>query len=118
MLDQANATVLAVAASSSGEAFDGPLGPGAEKWAGTADAYLRVRRDRTNSPAGGDRVVDRRLVVASSDPPVDWASGDWVTFTFDGDQETVRVELVEPYKIGDPDIPPEVQTTRLTLEAG
>jgi hypothetical protein len=120
VLDQTNATVTLVQAPSAGESFDGPPGPGAEKWrapAGQApNAYLRVRRDRRQTTAGATTPVDRLLLVESNDPPVEWRSGDVVTLTHAGEQITAPVRAVDRRAIDDPDIPPELQTTRLELE--
>lgn len=116
MLPQTNATVSRVAGSSAGEAFDGPAGPGPEKWAGAADAYLRERRDRTTGPGGQARTLDRLLILANDDPAIVWASGDTVEFTYRGEAQSAVVRLVDRHDVDDSDIPPEFQTTRLTLE--
>lgn len=116
MLPQTNATVTRVAGSSAGESFDGPAAAGPEKWAGDAGAYLRERRDRSTGPGGQARTLDRLLIVETADPVVDWRSGDTVEFTYRGEAQSATVRLVDRHDIDDPDIPPELQTTRLTLE--
>lgn len=116
---QTNATVTRVAGASSGESFDGPAAPGADKWRdddAPANAYLRERRDRFESPGGQTRVLDRVLLVETGNPPVGWRSGDTVWFSHHGDAKTATVRLVERRDIDDPDIDAELQTTRLTLE--
>lgn len=114
---QSNATLTKVSGASGGESFDGPAAAGPEKWAGSAPAYLRESRDRQLSAAGGDRVLVRSLIVQNDNPSIAWRSGDIAEITFAGDQLVVTVKLVERRAVTDPDIPPEVQTTRLTLEA-
>lgn len=115
-LTQTNATVTNVDGASTGDGFEGPEGRGPNKWAGIVSAYLRERRDRVRSGEGEDRVLDRLLIVENESPPVDWASGDFVDFEHGGRALTGRVKLVERRDVDDPDIPPELQTTRLTLE--
>lgn len=115
-LPQTNAELSNVDGASTGDGFEGPEGRGANKWNGSASAYLRERRDRVRSSGGEDRVLDRLLIVETGDPAIDWASGDFVDFDHAGQALTGRVKLVERRDIDDPDIPPEFQTTRLTLE--
>lgn len=117
MPPQVNATLSRVQGVSAGEAVDGPVAAGAEKWAGSVGAYLRERRNRQREAATGNVEIDRQLIVENDDPPVDWAIGDVVTFTPAGAaSQTGTVQLVERRAISDPAIPPELQTTRLTLE--
>lgn len=115
-LPQTNASLTNVDASSTGEGFEGPEARGANKWAGVAAVYLRERRDRVRSGEGEDRVLDRVLIVENSAPAIDWQTGDFVDFEHAGVALTGRVKLVERRDVSDPDIPPEFQTTRLTLE--
>lgn len=115
-LPQTNAELTNVDAAGSDDGFEGPAARGANKWAGLASAYLRERRDRVRSGEGEDRVLDRVLIVENSAPAVDWSSGDFVDFVHGGDAQTGVVKLVERRDVDDPDIPPEFQTTRLTLE--
>jgi hypothetical protein len=112
---QRNATLTRVQGASGGESYDGPT-EGPEKWAGAADAYLRERRDYQASSAGAERRMLRQLVVETG-LGIDWRSGDRITFTGPAGEEAGTVELVEARSVDDPDIPPEVQTTRLTLAA-
>lgn len=113
MLPQTNATLTRVRGSGSGESYDdSDSAPGAEKWAGQAEAYFRERRDRLFTGGGAeDRVLLAELIVATDDPAVDWRSGDYVDVDVAG---TRRVKLVERRQLDG--IPPDVQTTRLTLE--
>lgn len=116
-LPQTNAELTNVdGGSSTDDGFEGPAGRGANKWNGSASAYLRERRDRRQTAEGDDRVLDRVLIVENSEPAVDWQSGDFVDFVHGGDAQTGVVKLVERRDVSDPDIPPEFQTTRLTLE--
>lgn len=115
MLLQRNATLTLVETAGAGEAYDGPEPAGAQKWAGAADAYLRERRDRQELRGGGARIIDRVLLVAS-DLGVDWRSGDVVTFTKNGVEQTGTVKAVQMPTIDDPDVDQDVQTARLTLE--
>lgn len=115
-LPQTNARLTNVDASSTGEGFEGPEARGPNKWAGLASAYLRERRDRVRAGEGEDRVLDRLLIVENGEPELDWQSGDFVDFEHAGVALTGRVKLVERRDVDDPDIPPEFQTTRLTLE--
>lgn len=115
-LPQRNATLTRVAAASAAESYDGPAVAGPEKWAGQADAYLRERRDRDVTTGGGARTIDRLLIVEAT-LPIDFRSGDTVTFTPTGaSEQTADVRLVERHTIDDPEIDPDLQTTRLTLE--
>lgn len=125
MPPQVNITVTKVQAASSGEAYDGPPGPGAELWpAGAAaptrpNAYLRERRDRRQVAAGGDVIADRVIIADIGAPPIDWLVGQFVTFTRTGSLvgETGKVKLVERPTIDDPDIPADLKTVRLTMES-
>lgn len=114
---QSNATLTKVSGASGGESFDGPAAPGAQKWAGSAPAYMRESRDRQLGAAGSDRVLVRSLIVQNDNPPIAWRSGDVAEITFAGAALVATVKLVERRAVDDPDIPAEVQTTRLTLEA-
>lgn len=120
MLEQTNATVLRVAGSSTGENFDGPAAAGADKWVAPdgelPNAYLRERRDRLTTPGGQQRSLDRLLIVETGTPAVDWRSGDIVTFSYRGEQQVATVRLVDRHDVDDPDIPADLQTSRLTLE--
>lgn len=114
-LPQTNVRLTKVDGSSTGEGFEGPEARGAQKWAGSVGAYLRERRERRRSGEGEDRVMDRLLIVENANPPIDWATGDWVDFERAGTPLTGRVELVDRREIDDADIPAELETTRLTL---
>lgn len=117
-LPQTNAVLTLVQESSVDESYSGPEVPGVEKWAGSVAVYVRERRDRRPTPAGDDRPTDRLLLCQADDPPVDWRSGDWVTFTFRGVVEVVRVRAVEARVVDDmAGVPAGLQTARLTLEA-
>lgn len=113
---QTNATLTSVVGAGAGETFDGPPAAGAQKWAGEAGVYVRERRDRVTTAGGADRIIDRLMLVDRDDPEIDWRSGDVVAFTKDGVAQTGRVQLVQRPEVSDPDIPADVQTTRLTLE--
>jgi hypothetical protein len=113
---QSNATLTRVSGAAGAESFEGPAAAGPEKWAGSAPAYLRERRDRQRTAEGENRTIDRLLLVERRNPDLDWRSGDVVDFTKDGAAQTATVRLVERPTVDDPDIPGELQTTRLTLE--
>lgn len=115
---QSNGTLVKVTGASSGEAYDGPVAAGPQKWIAAGDPteiYLRERRDRND--ATGDRTIDRVLLV-DRELAVDWRSGDVVTWrrTTAAADETATVKLVERPEIDDPDIPDDLATVRLTLE--
>lgn len=117
---QDNAELRGVAGASSGETYDGPGAAGAGKWAPGADAvrvYLRETRNRQETQGGQARTIDRVLIVENA-VDVDWRSGDVVTFRRDGAgaDEIATIRLVERRQVSDPDIDPDLQTTRLTLE--
>lgn len=115
MLPQSNATITAIRAPTSGEAFDGPQGPGDVKWQGSAPAYLREARDRERTAGGEDRVLRREVIVARGTPPVQAISGDWITVLDDeGAELQARVKTAERRRLAG--IPDGLQTTRLTLE--
>lgn len=121
---QRNATLLRVQGAGAGERYDASEGAGPDKWGpfdvdAGADAYVKERRDRTSTAGGEARTIDRKLIVEAA-LPVEWRSGDTVTFrrTKSAADETAKVRLVERPEIDDPDIDPELQTTRLTLETG
>lgn len=117
MPPQTNARLSRVNGAGAGEAFDGPLAPGPEKWAGAEDVYLRERRDRQRTAERGAIVIDRILLV-DEDVGIDWAVGDVLTFRRTGGDadESGTVQNVERPTIDDPDIPADLRTARLTLD--
>lgn len=117
MPPQTNATLTAVRPTRSGESFDGPAAAGPASWEGVEPVYLRERRDRRREAVAGDVVLDRVLIV-DADVQIDWRVGHVVTFERHDQPgpEDGTVKLVERRTINDPDIPPELQTVRLTLD--
>jgi hypothetical protein len=113
---QTNATLTRVTGAGAGESFDGPAAAGPEKWAGEVGVYVRERRDRARALAGEARIIDRLVLVDRDDPAIDWRSGDVVTYTKDGVVQGGAVKAVQRPTVDDPDIPADLQTTRLTLE--
>jgi hypothetical protein len=119
MPPQVNATLTVVNAAGTGETYDGPSAAGAQKWAGAADVYLRERRARPQSAGGGDVRLETAILVDRDTPAIDWLVGDVVTFTRRGAvaAETRKVATVVRPDIADPDIPPDLVTVTLTLDA-
>lgn len=115
MPPQVNAELTRVTGSTAGESFDGPGPLGPVKWDGSEGVYFRTRRDRQREQAGGDVILDRLLIVDAT-VPIDWRIGDGVEFTKDGQGDTGTVRQVQRATIDDPDIPPELQTVRITLD--
>lgn len=113
-LPQSNASLLRVQAAGAGESYEGPAGPGAEKWAGIAEAYFRERRDRQRQVRGEVRAMIRELILDTDEPAIDWRSGDIVTYRAVADvaDTTVAVKTVERRALPGA----AHQTTRLTLE--
>lgn len=111
---QVNATLTLVRKAPSGERWDN-AGPGAQLWAGSSRVYYRAERDRQQSAAGGEQVLKVELIVGTLDVPVDWRSGQLVTFTPDrGQERTARVKLAPSRDLAG--VPAAVRTTKLQLE--
>lgn len=124
MPPQVNATLTRVQARSTpGEAVDGPPAPGPDKWTSTIDApniYLRERRRRRRGTTGqlGDVYIERTLIVEIDNPPVDWRTGDIVTFRYPSTAPATvgTIEDVHRPSITGGGIPRDLQTCRLTLQ--
>lgn len=86
-----NARLTVVAGAGASEDYGRDSSVGASKWTGDEGIYLREKAERADGPTGTSLVVTR-LVVAPADLGIDFASGDALTLTRDGDTvtETVR----------------------------
>lgn len=101
------------------ESFDGPPKPGAaaELWAGEERVYYRERRTRQRTAAGEDRFVEGELLVDGDvTDRVELKAGQIIEFVRDGDPAatTRTVRMVERRRLAE--VPPDVQTDRLTFE--
>lgn len=115
MPPQVNARLTRVQATNAGESFDGGETAGTDKWAGDVGAYYYERRDRQRSAEGEERVNRGILIVDHGAPPIDWASGDWATYTHDDAPPTTRkVKLVETDVLED--MPADLQSVTLEFE--
>lgn len=91
-LPQANATLLSINGGGASEDYDAVEGADAVKWQGSADAY--VKETITGRIEGGvlNKVKDTRLVIPGDlEPPVKLATGNTVTYVYDGVTITRRI---------------------------
>lgn len=109
----ANATVTAVAAQTTGEAYDGPVAAGASRWAGTAPAVVTTREVQQPDGTVANMTV---LVVENAAVPTLWSAGDLVTFQRDGGPALIaQIADVGSARTRNPAASTRVQTTTATL---
>lgn len=114
-LPQQNCTVSSIRAQGQPGEMGLPDSTGDETWAGSEPGYYREKRERVFDGQTSSYEVVRSLIVATSFA-ANIGRGMVVALDWGGTDVTGQVSAIERFRIDDPSVPDELQTTRVTFE--
>lgn len=110
-LPQSNATLTKVTGGGGTEDWKTAAADGPAVWTGSYPAYFMEKRERVFGEGGADLLKRRVLIVETT--LRDWTDGEIVHFTFNGQEQTAKVQMIEARSLAAAG--PMATTTKLTL---